>query len=167
MGSTPRAHGRSRARPRTTMSAVRALTADGRYGLLAGNSAEKRSSGFIMSTFVASMNPCSCGYYGDPVRECTCSMSTVSRYPRDSLESPAPPAPFRLLFQAAAPNKRAESLRKHPGSYLLNRSNRSPKPLSCSLRPPLPHLATRASKEPRLPKSQLCLSMHPSMIGSR
>jgi len=30
--------------------------------------------------FVASMNPCPCGYYGDPVRECTCSMSTISRY---------------------------------------------------------------------------------------
>jgi magnesium chelatase family protein len=26
------------------------------------------------------MNPCPCGYYGDPVRECTCSMQTISRY---------------------------------------------------------------------------------------
>ena len=30
--------------------------------------------------FMAAMNPCPCGYYGDPVRECTCSMRTVSRY---------------------------------------------------------------------------------------
>jgi magnesium chelatase family protein len=29
---------------------------------------------------VASMNPCPCGYWGDPVRECTCSASTVTRY---------------------------------------------------------------------------------------
>ncbi len=29
---------------------------------------------------VAAMNPCPCGYYGDPVKECTCSMSTISRY---------------------------------------------------------------------------------------
>ncbi len=29
---------------------------------------------------VASMNPCPCGYFGDPVRECTCSSSVVSRY---------------------------------------------------------------------------------------
>jgi len=30
--------------------------------------------------FVAAMNPCPCGYYGDPVRECACSMQTISRY---------------------------------------------------------------------------------------
>jgi len=29
---------------------------------------------------VGAMNPCPCGYYGDPFRQCTCSLSTVSRY---------------------------------------------------------------------------------------
>ena len=29
---------------------------------------------------IAAQNPCPCGYFGDPVRECTCSMSMVSRY---------------------------------------------------------------------------------------
>jgi len=29
---------------------------------------------------VGAMNPCPCGYYGDSVRECTCSMATVRRY---------------------------------------------------------------------------------------
>lgn len=29
---------------------------------------------------VASMNPCPCGYYGDPVRECTCSQTQIAKY---------------------------------------------------------------------------------------
>jgi magnesium chelatase family protein len=29
---------------------------------------------------VTAMNPCPCGFYGDPTKECTCSESTVSRY---------------------------------------------------------------------------------------
>ena len=33
-------------------------------------------------TLVASMNPCPCGYHGDPVKECTCSMSMVKNYPQ-------------------------------------------------------------------------------------
>jgi len=29
---------------------------------------------------VAAMNPCPCGYYNDPVKECTCSLTNVLRY---------------------------------------------------------------------------------------
>jgi magnesium chelatase family protein len=29
---------------------------------------------------VAAMNPCPCGYYGDPVKACTCSAATITRY---------------------------------------------------------------------------------------
>lgn len=29
---------------------------------------------------VASMNPCPCGYYGDPYHECNCSQSAIDRY---------------------------------------------------------------------------------------
>lgn len=31
---------------------------------------------------ITAMNPCPCGFYGDPTKECTCSESTVSRYQR-------------------------------------------------------------------------------------
>ncbi len=29
---------------------------------------------------VAAMNPCPCGFYGDPVKQCSCSNSTITRY---------------------------------------------------------------------------------------
>ena len=29
---------------------------------------------------VGAMNPCPCGYYGDPVKPCTCSPGLISRY---------------------------------------------------------------------------------------
>mgnify|MGYP000926778799 FL=1 len=29
---------------------------------------------------IASMNPCPCGYYGDPYHECTCSQASIDRY---------------------------------------------------------------------------------------
>jgi len=31
---------------------------------------------------IGAMNPCPCGYYGDPFRHCTCPASLVSRYQR-------------------------------------------------------------------------------------
>lgn len=31
-------------------------------------------------TLIAAMNPCPCGFFGDPVRECRCAPSAVSRY---------------------------------------------------------------------------------------
>ena len=38
-------------------------------------------------TLIAAMNPCPCGYQGDEVRECTCSLSDVERY-RKKLSGP-------------------------------------------------------------------------------
>jgi magnesium chelatase family protein len=29
---------------------------------------------------IAAMNPCPCGYYNDPIRPCTCSSSTITKY---------------------------------------------------------------------------------------
>ncbi len=29
---------------------------------------------------VAAMNPCPCGFYGDPIRECSCSSTAIARY---------------------------------------------------------------------------------------
>src|SRR5438477_2163346 len=43
-----------------------------------------RAQGTITYTanfmLVASMNPCPCGFYGDPIKECSCSASSIARY---------------------------------------------------------------------------------------
>lgn len=31
-------------------------------------------------TLIAAQNPCPCGYHGDPVKECTCSSTAITRY---------------------------------------------------------------------------------------
>jgi magnesium chelatase family protein len=31
---------------------------------------------------IGSMNPCPCGFYTDPEKECTCSMSMIKSYPQ-------------------------------------------------------------------------------------
>ena len=36
--------------------------------------------GCIPLRLVGAMNPCPCGYFGDPFKQCTCGQSTVSRY---------------------------------------------------------------------------------------
>jgi magnesium chelatase family protein len=33
-------------------------------------------------TLIGSANPCPCGYYGDPQKECTCSIAMVKAYPQ-------------------------------------------------------------------------------------
>jgi magnesium chelatase family protein len=41
---------------------------------------------------VAAMNPCPCGYFGDPIRPCTCSAGTVTKYQEFRSSGPASPA---------------------------------------------------------------------------
>ena len=38
------------------------------------------ASGRLLSSGKLAMNPCPCGYHGDPARQCTCSASLVARY---------------------------------------------------------------------------------------
>jgi magnesium chelatase family protein len=50
-----------------------------------------RSSGSVVFPaqimLIAAMNPCPCGFYGDPDRDCTCSAFNVSRY-RNKISGP-------------------------------------------------------------------------------
>lgn len=61
---------------------------------------------------VGAMNPCACGYYGDSVKECACSISQVRRYrarisgpllDRIDIHVDVPRVPFSELSQSTIP----------------------------------------------------------------
>lgn len=89
---------------------------------------------------LASMNPCPCGFYNHPERECTCSPQMVQRYlnkisgpllDRIDLHVEVTPVPFGELSAAgrsepseavrerviAARQRQAERFKEHPGVY--------------------------------------------------
>ncbi len=57
-----------------------------RQPLESGNVTISRASGSLtfpaQFLLIGAMNPCPCGWFGDPVRMCTCSPGTVTRYQR-------------------------------------------------------------------------------------
>ena len=77
-----------------------------------------RSSGSLTfpanSILIGAMNPFPCGYFGDPVRECTCSMSMVSRYqkriPSTSLRAGSGPLLDRIDIHIEVPRVEYEKL---------------------------------------------------------
>jgi len=60
-----------------TLEGLRQPLEDGKVSIARSTGTLTFPSSFML---IAAMNPCPCGYYGDPVRECTCSLSTISRY---------------------------------------------------------------------------------------
>lgn len=70
---------------------------------------------------VASMNPCPCGYYTHPTRQCTCSPSAVSKYKsrisgplldRIDIHADILPVPFETLSKAPKGEPSAEIRRR-------------------------------------------------------
>ena len=60
--------------------------------------------------FIASMNPCPCGYYGDPTHRCVCTPGQIQKYlnkisgplmDRIDIQCPITPVPFKDISQAA------------------------------------------------------------------
>ncbi len=69
---------------------------------------------------VAAMNPCACGYYGHPTRECTCSANSVTRYlsrisgpllDRFDLHVEVPPVGY-IDLNAKEPSENSASIRE-------------------------------------------------------
>ncbi len=70
--------------------------------------------------FVASMNPCPCGYYGDPTHRCVCTPGQIQRYmnkisgpllDRIDIQCEITPVPFKDISKAA-PGEPSELIRE-------------------------------------------------------
>lgn len=62
---------------KTTLDLLRGPLEDGKITINRMNGSLTYPCKFM---FVASMNPCPCGYYGSREKECTCSQKAISRY---------------------------------------------------------------------------------------
>ncbi len=69
---------------------------------------------------IGAMNPCPCGYFGDPMKECSCSPAIVTRYPKrisgpllDRIDIPVevPRVEYEKLASESA-LERSESVRR-------------------------------------------------------
>ena len=65
--------------PRQVLEVLRQPIEDGQVTVARVNSTYTYPSRFML---VLAMNPCPCGYLGDPLRECSCSPAEIKRYLR-------------------------------------------------------------------------------------
>ena len=63
--------------PKEVLESLRQPLEDGVITVSRVNAAVTYPAGFIL---IAAKNPCPCGYWGDPVKECTCTPLQVQRY---------------------------------------------------------------------------------------
>ncbi len=63
--------------PRSVLEALRQPLEDKRISISRVNSKTTYPADFML---IATMNPCPCGYLGDPTHECTCTQSQINTY---------------------------------------------------------------------------------------
>lgn len=96
---------------------------------------------------VAAMNPCPCGYYGDPVKPCTCSPAVVTKYQkrisgplldRIDIHVEVPRVEYEKLAQtrpgesSAAVRARVEAARERQRRRFAALSAETDRPITCN-----------------------------------
>ena len=103
--------------PRTVLEVLRQPLEDRHISISRARYSLDYPAGFML---VASMNPCPCGYYNHPTKECSCQPGAVGRYlsrisgpllDRIDLQIEILPVPFEELAQKA-PGEPSEKIRE-------------------------------------------------------
>ncbi len=63
--------------PKSVSESLRQPLEDGAVTVTRASATVRYPSSFML---VCAMNPCKCGYFGDPVKECTCSPGAIKKY---------------------------------------------------------------------------------------
>ncbi len=63
--------------PKSVSESLRQPLEDGAVTVTRASATVRYPSSFML---VCAMNPCKCGYFGDPVKECTCSPAAIKKY---------------------------------------------------------------------------------------
>lgn len=102
--------------PRSTIEALRQPLEDGHVTISRATSRAEFPADFIL---VATMNPCPCGYFGDPKHECSCSQAQIANY-QNRLSGPlldridmklnVPRVPHADLFVKSSQQKQQKKL---------------------------------------------------------
>ena len=102
--------------PRNILELLRQPLEDGEITIVRGSVSLTFPTSFML---VAAMNPCPCGYFGDPNRECRCTPQQIQRYvgkisgpllDRIDIHVEVPPVKYRELRQTT-PAEPSEAIR--------------------------------------------------------
>lgn len=111
--------------PRNVLELLRQPLEDGTVSIARSQMTLKFPARFML---VAAMNPCPCGFYGDPTRECRCTPAIIQRYlsrisgpllDRIDIHIEVPAVPFKELRSEATVDSsetmraRVETARQH------------------------------------------------------
>lgn len=100
--------------PRNVLEILRQPLEDRTVTIARSNMSFCFPAGFML---VAAMNPCPCGYYGDPTRECRCTPAIIQRYlgkisgpllDRIDIQIEVPAVPYKELRAAEEPVSSAD-----------------------------------------------------------
>ena len=104
--------------PKTVSESLRQPLEDGRVTVTRAAAKVTYPSSFMM---VCAMNPCKCGYYGDPNKQCTCTPVSIKKYlqrvsgpllDRIDIEIELPSVSYDEISGAGAPGEPSAAIRE-------------------------------------------------------